>query len=69
MSGPTCRPRRLTDHYLACNLAALSTWIADGDEDASLDEQLRTSLTLFWSGAETARTPTRRRRRTTVKSR
>ena len=56
-------PRRLTDHYLACNLAALSTWIADGDEDASLDEQMRTSLTLFWSGAEMERTNTRRRRR------
>ena len=57
-------PRRLTDHYLACNLAALSTWIASGDEDDSLDEQLRTALALFWSGAESARTTSRRHRRT-----
>ena len=54
-------PRRLTDHYLACNLAALSTWIADGDDNTSLDEQLRTSLTLFWSGAEAERTTPRHR--------
>ena len=57
--------RRLTDHYLACSFAALSRWIADGDEDASLDEQLRTGLTLFWSGAETEPTTARRRRPTT----
>jgi len=58
-------PRRLTDHYLACNLAALSTWIADGDDNASLDEQMRTSLTLFWSGAERKRTTSRRPQRAT----
>ena len=58
-------PRRLTDHYLACSLAALTTWITDGDDNASLDEQLRTSLTLFWSGAETEQATTRRRPRTT----
>lgn len=58
-------PRRLTDHYLACNLAALSTWIAEGDENASLEKQLRTGLALFWSGAETERIARRRRRRPT----
>ena len=55
-------PRRLTEHYLTCNLTALCGWIADQDASTSLDEQLRTSLALFWSGAETQRTTTRRRR-------
>ena len=57
-------PRRLTEHYLACNLTALCGWIADQDASTSLDEQLSTSLALFWSGAETERTTTRRRRPT-----
>ena len=56
-------PRRLADHYLACTFTALTAWIADADDNASLDEQLRTSLTLFWSGCETARRPARRRTR------
>jgi AcrR family transcriptional regulator len=55
-------PRRLTEHYLACNLTALCGWIADQDASTSLDEQLSTSLALFWSGADTQRTTTRRRR-------
>jgi AcrR family transcriptional regulator len=54
--------RRLTDHYLAFSFTALTRWTANGDEDASLEEQLMTGLTLFWSGAEAKPAIARRRR-------
>jgi AcrR family transcriptional regulator len=56
-------PHRLTDHYLASNLATINAWIADGDEESPLDEHVRTGLGLFWSGAEAQAPPTTTPRR------